>query len=84
MYRLVVKPTACRQIRQLNPPVARRIVEELQQLRVNPRPPGVRKLHGVLHGYRLRVGDWRVLYTVDDEAKEVHVYRIKHRREAYR
>ena len=34
--------------------------------------------------YRLRVGDWRILYTVDDPAREVHVYRIKHRREAYR
>ncbi len=82
-YALTIKPTAQRQIRQLDPPMVRRIIRKLQQLQQDPRPPGVRKLQGVPGGYRLRVGKWRILYTVDDQAKEIHVYRIKHRSKAY-
>jgi mRNA interferase RelE/StbE len=79
-YALTIKPTAQRQIRQLDPPMVRRIIRKLQQ---NPRLPGVRKLQGVPGGYRVRVGKWRILYTVDDQAKEIHVYQIKHRSKAY-
>jgi mRNA interferase RelE/StbE len=50
---------------------------------MNPRPARVRKLQGT-EGYRLRVGDYRVLYTVDDRSQTVVVYSVAHRREAYR
>jgi Plasmid stabilisation system protein. len=43
----------------------------------------VRKLQGAPGGYRVRVGKWRILYTVDDQAKEIHVYQIKPRSKAY-
>ena len=79
-YALTIKPTAQRQIRQLDLPMVRRIIRKLQQ---DPWPPGVRKLQGVPGGYRLRVGKWRILYTIDDQAKEIHVYQIKHRSKAY-
>ncbi len=82
-YALIVKPTAQRQLRRLDPPLVQKIIQKLQQLQQNPRPPGVRKLHGAPRGYRVRVGDWRILYTVDDQAKEVQVYRIKHRSQVY-
>jgi len=58
-------------------------IRKLQQLQQDPWPPGVRKLQGVPGGYRLRVGKWRILYTIDDQAKEIHVYQIKHRSKAY-
>lgn len=48
-----------------------------------PRPPGAVRLTG-LEGYRIRVRDMRVLYRINDGAKEVIVYRVKHRRDAYR
>jgi len=82
-YILIVKPTAQRQIRKLDLPAIKRITQKLQQLEQNPRPPGVRKLRGLPHGYRIRVGDWRILYTIDDQAKEIQVYRIKQRAKAY-
>jgi mRNA interferase RelE/StbE len=82
-YTLTVKPSAEHEIRGLDAGMIRRIAQKLQQLERDPRPPGARKLRGVPQGYRVRVGDWRILYTIDDEAHEGHIYRIRHRAEAY-
>ena len=60
-----------------------RLREAIDDLVTNPRPPGVKKLSGV-DGYRLRKGDYRILFTIGDKAKEVRIYRIGHRREIYR
>jgi mRNA interferase RelE/StbE len=49
----------------------------------NPRPFGCKKLTKE-DGYRVKTGDFRILYRIDDQAKEVIIYRVKHRREAYR
>ncbi len=59
------------------------IVAVLDDLQKQPRPPGAKKLAGV-DGYRVRKGDYRVLYTIDDAARLVRVYRVGHRREVYR
>jgi len=54
-------------------------------LRQNPWPPASRKLrHPIIGEYRLRVGDWRIFYDVDQESKTVVILRVMHRREAYR
>lgn len=83
-YQLIIKPGVQHQLRQLDPPVLRRIMDKLQQLQQNPRPQGVQKLRSILQGYRIRVGAWRILYTIDDRSREVQIYRIKHRSRAYR
>jgi mRNA interferase RelE/StbE len=49
----------------------------------NSRPPGCKKLRGYKDHWRIRVGDWRVLYVIDDAAKHVSITRVAHRREAY-
>lgn len=83
-YRVLLERAAQRDFRTLEATVARRVRERLLSLEQNPRPPGVSKLRGVTPPqYRLRVGDWRILYTIDDAAREVRVYRIKHRAKAY-
>lgn len=56
----------------------------ITQLENNPRPPGCRKLVGFQNEWRLRVGDYRVLYVIEDALMLVVVARIAHRREAYR
>ena len=61
-----------------------RIDDAVRQLADQPRPPGVTKLAGTSHDWRVRVGDYRVLYEVDDEDRKVVVWRIAHRREVYR
>ena len=52
-------------------------------LAIEPRPQGCQKLVGE-DGYRIRIGDYRILYRIDEHAKKVFIYRIKHRREVYR
>jgi len=83
VYRLEISHIAHRQIEALTPGLARRINEAISQLADEPRPVGVKKLAGI-EGYRKRVGDYRILYAVNDESRLIIVYRVKHRREAYR
>ena len=52
-------------------------------LQKNPRPPGVRKVQGHKRLYRIRIGQYRVVYEIDDQAKLVRVTRVRHRKEAY-
>jgi mRNA interferase RelE/StbE len=81
-YRVEVTPAATRQLRKLDPPVARRIQGAIELLAVDPRPPASRPLRG-RPGYRVRVGDYRVLYTVQDDALVVVVVRLGHRRHVH-
>ena len=83
MYRLEISHIAHKQIEALSPRLARRINEAIAGLANEPRPVGAKKLMG-REGYRIRVGDYRILYVVDDAARLITVYRVKHRREAYR
>ncbi|MGH7206244.1 MAG: type II toxin-antitoxin system RelE family toxin [Nitrospiraceae bacterium] len=82
-YEVLLQPRARREFLALPPHIARKITQALQTLEQNPRSHQSIKLSGG-DGYRLRVGDYRILYDIDDLAKNVIVYRIKHRREAYR
>jgi len=69
-YRVILEETAQRDFRGLDPTVARRVRERLLRLEEEPRPRGVRKLRDfVPPRYRMRVGDWRILYTIDDRAR---------------
>jgi mRNA interferase RelE/StbE len=63
--------------------VQSRIAESLQSLSEEPRPPGSRKLQG-RGGWRIRVSDYRAIYEIDDEAREVLVVAVGHRRDIYR
>ena len=60
-----------------------RIVPRLEALAETPRPPGCKKLKGGDKEWRIRVGDYRAVYEIDDAAKTVDVTRIAHRREVY-
>jgi len=60
-----------------------RISAAILELETNPRPPGCKKLRGV-EEYRLRIGPYRVLYTIDDSEKKVCIVSVGHRREVYR
>ncbi|HLF03922.1 MAG TPA: type II toxin-antitoxin system RelE/ParE family toxin [Dehalococcoidia bacterium] len=76
---------ALREMRDLPNQIVRRIDDAIQGLEENPLPPGSVRVRGrVGDGWRVRVGDYRILYTVDHETRVVRIYRIRHRREAYR
>jgi mRNA interferase RelE/StbE len=82
-YTVRLKPRAERDLDRLPTPLARRIWEKLLGLEEEPRPLGSSKLEGS-DGYRIRVGDHRVVYLIDDRARTVEIVRIAHRREVYR
>ena len=82
-WRLELESRARKEFLELARDVRVRLADVLDDLQREPRPPGAKKLIGV-DGYRFRKGDYRVLYTVDDSAQLVRVYRIGHRRDVYR
>jgi mRNA interferase RelE/StbE len=61
-----------------------RLIPHIRFRAQDPRPSGCRKLSGSPNDWRNRIGDYRVLYEIDDKRKTVKVFRVKHRREAYR
>ena len=83
MYRIDLSRRAEKDLERVPPRGAARVIAALRGLAAAPRPSGASKLVAV-EGYRLRVGEYRVVYDVDDAAQVVTVYRIRHRREAYR
>lgn len=82
-YRVEFTTAAARQVRKLPPPMRRRILEAIEGLEEEPRPHGAKKLVGEKVAWRLRVGDYRVIYEVIDAHLLVTVVRAAHRREAY-
>jgi mRNA interferase RelE/StbE len=84
VYNVLLERVAERDLNRLATDVHDRIIEALQKLARNPRPPGCRKLVGTRNDWRIRVGDYRVIYEIADSAREVRVNRVRHRREVYR
>jgi mRNA interferase RelE/StbE len=83
MYQVLLRPAAQRDLKKLPKRVFARISEELGRLSDNPRPRGVKKLSGQENEWRLRTGDYRILYEISDSERVVRIFRIAHRREAY-
>ncbi len=81
-YRIELRPAAVRALRKLDPQVRRRVQGAIALLAQDPRPPGARALKG-RPGLRVRVGDYRVIYTVEDDVLLVVVVRLGHRRDVY-
>jgi len=82
-WQVILKRSARKELEALPDRIMQQIYDALAKLGDNPRPPQSKKLQGGL-GYRLRVGDYRVLYELDKPAQVVNVCAVRHRREAYR
>jgi mRNA interferase RelE/StbE len=76
--------SAAKEFRALESTIKRRVMMAIEKLQSDPRPKGVRKLRGHERLYRIRVGSYRVVYEIDDQAKLIRVTRVRHRREVYR
>ena len=83
-YAVEFRRSALKDLRRLEPPVQRRVLRAAESLWTNPRPEGCRKMQGSRNAFRIRVGDYRLIYTVDDDVLIVAVERVRHRREVYR
>lgn len=83
-YAIEIKISARKSLRALDPKSQERIRKAIDRLIDNPRPPGSTKLNGRDNSWRIRVGDYRVLYEIHDGRILVFVFQIGHRREIYR
>ena len=83
-YAVSFRRSAEKDLRRLDATVERRVMRAAEALATEPRPSGCRKLEGGDAAYRIRVGDYRVIYTVNDAVLEVAIERVRHRREVYR
>jgi len=83
-YRIEWKPSALRELKRLDRQAIPRILEAVESLRLDPFPPGVRKIRGAEHTYRLRVGDYRVIYEIRQAYLVIQSVRVRPRKNAYR
>ena len=83
-YSLVIKRSAERELKKLPVGDLRRVVDRIRGLTQQPRPSGCEKLSGEAERYRIRLGDYRIVYGIDDSAHVVEIVKIGHRREVYR
>ncbi len=84
MYRVLLEHAAEKDLSRLSSAIHDRVIAAIRALANNPRPPGCRKLVGSKNDWRIRVGDYRVIYEIADQIRILRVNRVRHRREVYR
>jgi mRNA interferase RelE/StbE len=82
-YVLDIKPSARKELENLSDSLIARLASKIDSLAADPRPSGCRKLRGYKDFWRIRVGEYRVVYIIDDDRKMVSVTRVAHRRDVY-
>jgi mRNA interferase RelE/StbE len=82
-YVVEIKLSARKELEALPDNVLSRVIRKMESLGQQPRPAGCKKLKGYTDQWRVRVGDWRLLYVIDDADKLVSITRIAHRRDVY-
>ena len=83
IYLVEYTPAAARQIRKLNKTIQARLKSKIAMLSENPRPHGSKKLKGLENSYRIRVGDYRVIYKIHDDVLLVIIMKVGPRRNIY-
>lgn len=83
MYRVIVSKTASKELADLPTQAVNRIIPAIKKLGENPRPTGSKKLKGEHDSWRIRVGDYRVIYTIDDTIRVLDVRKVGHRKDIY-
>jgi mRNA interferase RelE/StbE len=82
-YTIVFARSAREELEEFHGSMARRLLRRIEALAGEPRPTGCRKLTDSKNLWRIRVGDYRVLYSIDDRARLIDIIAIRHRKEAY-
>ena len=83
-YSIEFKPAALRQLRRISKENQKQIGQKIESLKQNPLPDGVKKLTGSNNLFRVRIGDYRIIYTIESEKFIVLIIAVGHRREIYR
>ena len=83
MYEVLIENHAEKDLKSLPKEIFRKLVKSILSLKNNPRPQNCRKMVGSKSDWRIRIGSYRIMYEIDDNAKVVRIFRVKHRKEAY-
>lgn len=83
-YRINFKPSVEKDLKGLSKSVISRVMKRIEDLKTNPLPRQVTKLSGVEQLYRIRVGDYRIVYEVNPKTNIITIHYVRHRREVYR
>ncbi len=83
-YRIEIKSSAAKELEKLPRKMIPRVVTAINGLAENPRPQGVKKLVGFERTYRIRVGDYRILYDIFEKKLIIEIIRIRHRKDVYK
>jgi mRNA interferase RelE/StbE len=83
-YRIILKPSAERELSRLPLALTERIERTIDALAADPRPAGVKKMQGAANLWRVRVGDYRIVYEIHDREIVIMVLKIAHRKDVYR
>ncbi|MDP8238606.1 MAG: type II toxin-antitoxin system RelE/ParE family toxin [Candidatus Hatepunaea meridiana] len=84
IYRIILLRPASKTLHKLHPDQVQRIVKRIDELGENPRPTGCRKIQTEKNRYRIRIGNYRVLYRINNEKREITVHRIALRNKVYK
>ncbi|MDK9700602.1 MAG: type II toxin-antitoxin system RelE/ParE family toxin [bacterium] len=84
MYNLLLTKAAERDLNRLPAPIVRRLIPEIRSLTENPKPHGSRKIIGSKNSWRIRIGDYRVIYEIDEINQSILIQIVNHRKDAYR
>jgi mRNA interferase RelE/StbE len=84
VYEVYLERSAENDLKRLPTSISHRIIPQIKTLGENPRPSGCRKITGSKNDWRIRIGDYRIIYEIDEKAKAVRIMRVRHRREVYR
>ncbi|MBN1444651.1 MAG: type II toxin-antitoxin system RelE/ParE family toxin [Candidatus Omnitrophica bacterium] len=84
MYEILIEKHAERDLKKLPTVLFQKLLPSINNLKTNPRPLHSKKIVGSKNDYRLKVGDYRIIYEIKDKAREIRIFRVRHRKEAYR
>jgi mRNA interferase RelE/StbE len=84
VYSLLFKQQVEKDFRKIDCRYRKKILDEIEGLKKIPRPSNSRKMTNTEITYRLRVGEYRVIYQVDDDAKAITIFYVRHRQDAYK
>ena len=84
VYNIAWKPSALRELKHLDRQIIARIIADIEALASNPFPYGGQKLQGTDFIYRIRIGNYRVIYEVCTDSHNIEIARVRHRKDAYR
>jgi mRNA interferase RelE/StbE len=83
-YTVIIKKSAEKEIASLPLQVVEKFYKEFIELSQNPRPNGVKKLSGFKNFYRIRINDYRVIYSIEDNVLTIHILKVGHRKDVYK